>query len=269
MLKGTIFILLSALAFAISTVFVKIVTLQSDMPTLQITSFRFFLSFLIMLTYVIIKRKPLRPHKVTYVVLRAILNLGAVFFLFLGIKLSTVTKANMLNMTYPVFVFIVAPFINREKAKSSNYFFLFMTMIGVYLVTSPNIATFNIGDVYALCSSVIGGLAISVLREARKHDEGYLILFYLMAIGAGIGLFITIPIFMLPETHILLPLVLSGLSGFSGQIFTTMGFRYIDAPRGSLVAASRILFAGILGVSLFADPLTPKILLEGRVSRFH
>ena len=62
---------------------------------------------------------------------------------------------------------------------------------------------------------------------------------------------------------ILLPLILSGLSGFVGQIFGTIGFYYLDAPRGSLVTASRILFAGILGVSLFADPLTLKILLGG------
>ena len=84
-----------------------------------------------------------------------------------------------------------------------------------------------------------------------------------MAIGAGIGLLITIPIFVIPETHILLPLILSGLSGFVGQIFGTMGFHYLDAPRGSLITASRILFAGILRVSLFADPLTLKILLGG------
>ena len=177
MLKGIVFLLLSALAFAFSTVFVKIITLQSDIPTLQITSVRFFLSFLIMLTYVIIRRKPLRPNNTKYVVLRAILNIGAVAFLFLGVKLSTITKANMLNMTYPVFVFIVAPWINKEKTRPSNYLFLFITMIGVYLVASPTVATFNIGDVYALCSSLIGGMAISVLREARKYDESYLILF--------------------------------------------------------------------------------------------
>ena len=55
----------------------------------------------------------------------------------------------------------------------------------------------------------------------------------------------------------------SGLSGFLAQVCTTLGFRYTDAQTGALVQTSRIVFATVLGVLLFADRVTPRILAGG------
>jgi len=46
-------------------------------------------------------------------------------------------------------------------------------------------------------------------------------------------------------------------------VFNTISFRYIDAQTGALVSTSRILFAAALGVLLFSDRLTPRILAGG------
>ena len=86
MYKGIVFLLLSAFLFSISTVFVKVITLQSDIPAFEITSCRFLISFLVILIYVRIKRKPLRPKRPDYIIARAILNLTAVSFLLAGVK---------------------------------------------------------------------------------------------------------------------------------------------------------------------------------------
>lgn len=268
MTKGIGFLLIAALSFSFSTVFGKFITLQSEISAFEITFFRFLIGFLIMLGYITIHKKSLRPHKTHYVLLRAVSNFGVVIFLFLGVQSTTITKANMLNMTYPVFVFVIAPFINREKAKFYNYLFLVITMIGVYLITFPDFSRINVGDLYALLSGICGGFAVSILRESRKYDETYLIMFYLNAIGAVISLVMIAPSFMLPGPKMLVYLILSGLTGFSGQLFSTVGFRYLDAPTGALITASRILFAGSLGVSIFADPVTERILLGGSLILF-
>ena len=80
MRKGIVFLLLSAFLFALSTVFVKVITLQSNIPALEITSCRFLINFLVLLIYVRIKRKPLRPNRPDYIIVRAILNFGTVSF---------------------------------------------------------------------------------------------------------------------------------------------------------------------------------------------
>jgi drug/metabolite transporter (DMT)-like permease len=263
MTKGIGFLLFAALSFSFSTVFGKFITLQSEISAFEITFFRFLLGLFIMLVYVAIQKKSLRPHKRHYVLLRAVSNFGVVIFLFLGVQSTTITKANMLNMTYPMFVFVIAPFINREKAKFFNYLFLLITMVGVYLITFPDFSRVNFGDLYALVSGIFGGFAVSILRESRKYDETYLIMFYLNAIGSVMSLIIIAPSFILPGPKMMVYLILSGLTGLSGQLFSTLGFRYLDAPTGALITASRIMFAGSLGVSIFADPLTLKILLGG------
>lgn len=263
MTKGIIFLLTAALLFSFSIVFAKFITVQSNISALEITFCRFLTGFLIILAYVVIKKKPLRPNRPGYVTFRGISNFAAASLFFLGIQFTTVTKANMLNMTYPVFVFVMAPYINREKARIFNYLFLFTTMIGIYLVTLPDFTAINIGDLYALISSVISGISTSLLREARKYDETYLILFYLMLIGTLANFILIAPIFIFPEQRILPYLLFSALSGFLGQLFSTIGFRYLNAPTGSLITASRMLFAGILGVSIFADPVTLRIILGG------
>lgn len=263
MLKGVIFLLLAALSFSFSTVFAKMIVLQSNVPAFEIVFFRFLIGFPMILGYVLVTKKPLRPKRMDWVILRACFNFGVVAFLFLGVQFTTITKANMLNLTYPVFVFVVAPFMNKEKARLSNYLFLFVTIIGVYLVTLPDFTHINVGDLYALISGIIGGFSISSVREARKYDENYLIIFYLMAIGLLGNFLLMLPIFVIPEGKIFFNLVFSAAGGFLGQIFTTMGFHYIEAPTGALLTASRLLFATLLGVSLFGDPLTFRILSGG------
>jgi drug/metabolite transporter (DMT)-like permease len=48
---------------------------------------------------------------------------------------------------------------------------------------------------------------------------------------------------------------------FTGQLLITVGYKYIDAAPGSLVSSSRIVFAIILGVTFFSDPMTLRIII--------
>jgi drug/metabolite transporter (DMT)-like permease len=213
--------------------------------------------------YVLIKRKSIRPNRLDYITLRSFLNIAALICFFSSIQLTTVTKATLLNMTYPVFVFVIAPFINKEKAKAYNCLFLLLTLVGTYLVTDPDFANINRGDLFALLSAIIAGFSLTTLREARKHDESYLIMFYLTSIGIVINFVLMGPFFVLPESKVIPYLFLASLFGFLGQVCSTIGFRYLEAAIGALMTASRILFASVLGISIFADPLTLRIILGG------
>ena len=256
-------LLLSAAAFAMSTVFAKVVTTGSSVPGIEVTFLRFLVGLSFTWMYLRYRKISIRPNNPRLVVLRAVSNTAAVLFFFTGIQFTTVTNANMLNMTYPVFVFLVAPFFNREASSGKYYLYLFLTIIGVYLIVVPDFHSINPGDLSALASGICAGVAISALREARKYDNSFVILFHLMAIGIGINLAIMIPLFVMPDPYIFLFMLLSAITAYTGQILITVGYRYIDAAPGSLISASRILFAGILGVSIFGDPLTFRIVIGG------
>jgi drug/metabolite transporter (DMT)-like permease len=197
--------------------------------------------------------------------MRGIFNTIAVILFFIGVEYSNVSKANLLNMTYPVFVFLIAPFLNKEKAPKEYLLYLLMTCAGIYFTMVPAGASYsrdllNIGDIAALLSGITAGFAITTLREARKYNQSYIIVFYLMLIGTTINGLMIIPVFVAPHGIFIFYIFLCALLSYIGQYCITEGYKHIDAAPGSLISATRIIFALVLGNILFSEPITPRII---------
>ncbi|MFH0974343.1 MAG: DMT family transporter [Spirochaetota bacterium] len=268
MIKDVLYILLSALSFALSTVFAKLVMDASDISAMELTFLRFFAGFALAAVYVAVKKLSLKPQSVKNVGMRSIFNVGAAIFFFLAVEYSTVTKSNILNMTYPIFVFLLAPYVNKEKVPVLHYFFLVLGMAGIYFVVMPDVSEFylsniNKGDIYGFLSGLLAGFAVAYLREARKYDSTFVILFYHMGIGTLITLALAFRGFMIPHGIVLIYVILTVITSVAGQVFITLGYKSINAAAGSLISCSRILIAALLGVTIFSDPLTLKIIAGG------
>jgi drug/metabolite transporter (DMT)-like permease len=266
-LLGVGMLLLSALLFAGTTVFVKLAAETGGVSGRTAAFARFLFGFAVVTAYAVVRRKSLRPNAPKLVALRVLTNTMAVVLFFSGLQITTVTHANMLNMTYPVFVFAVAPLLNRESTPGVYYLFLTMTLVGIWLVLAPadgfGFAGANAGDLLALASAGAAAVAISALREARKHDSSFLILFHLFLFGTIASFFVMLPGFSMPPAHAMW--ALAGVAGcaFGGQLTLTVGYRYISAAGGAIVSAARIVFAAVLGTLIFADPLGWKTAVGG------
>lgn len=261
--RGVLLILLSALFFAGATVFAKLMTSGYGSSALIVTFCRFSIGFLVTLPGAVSGKTRLTPVRRDLVALRAITNTGAVFLFFMGIQLTTITKANLLNMTYPVFVFLAAPLINSERSPRRYYLFLLLTLLGAWQVVRPavaaNLGRLALGDLLAFFSAIAAGVAISLLREARKHDDTQTILFYLMLLGTVINGVILFWIPLPPGPGLLLAAA-GGAFGVAGQLALTTGYRYVSAAAGALLSSSRLIFAIFLGVIIFSDELTLKVI---------
>lgn len=263
MLKGISLLLLAELCFASSTVFAKLVTNSTPISGIEVTFFRFLIGF-VASYYTVMKLKiPLKPNKSNPIIWRAILNTTAVLLFFKSVQHTSITNSNMLNMTYPVFIFIVSPLFTKDRSRRIFYIFLAATMIGIYMVINPDFNHINQGDVWGLLSGIVGAFSVISLRLAREHDSTILILFYLMGIGLIINLACILPNFIMPTGINILYVAASAVLGFLGQVFITVGYKYISAREGSLVSASRIIFAVFLGVCVFSEDITLKIVVGG------
>jgi drug/metabolite transporter (DMT)-like permease len=256
-------LMLAELCFASSTVFAKLVTEQSDIPSIEITFFRFF--FGIFVAYAVLKKKgsSMVPNNKKFVMWRGILNTLAVILFYTSVKYTTVTNANMLNMTYPIFIFLFMPFFVTEKIKLIQIFYLVLSITGVYMVIQPNFNHILYGDLIGLSSGIVGGISVITLRKAREFDSTALIIFYLMAIGTLINGVLLITVFKMPNTYQAINITVSALLGLAGQIFITSGYKYIEASKGSIISSSRIIFAVILGVIFFNDNLNLELIIGG------
>jgi len=174
MKAGAALLLTAELLFALSTVFVKFVTNGTDISGIEISFFRFFTGFILTSAIILSSGEKTVVVKPFNVYMRGIFNTVAVIFFFLGVQYTTVSKTNLLNMTYPIFVFIISPFITKEKIPRDLFVFLFLVIAGIYLVVIPSGSSFggvNKGDIFSLLSGITAGFSISFLREARKTDS--------------------------------------------------------------------------------------------------
>ncbi len=261
--KGIILILLSALCFAASSAFGKLVTMNSDLSGMINSFSRFLLGAIVMFFYIIFTKKSFRPKKFKYIINRSLTNCLSIMLFSLGFQFTTVTNANMLQMTYPVFVMILAPIIYKEKIKKSSYLYLTVIMIGCYLVAFPDFSSINIGDFLSIISAILAGFSVLSLKEASKYDEGYIIIFYVMLFATLINFPFIIKDLMIPEAKVMFNVILSAITGVLGQVFITLGYKYVDNATGAMVSASRIIIAAILGIIFFSDPINFRVIFGG------
>jgi drug/metabolite transporter (DMT)-like permease len=258
----------AAFMFSFSTVFLKIAMAPPFSASPMVATFvRYLIGALVFGLFVGMRSGVPKANRFGLVVSRAILNTVAVVLLFTAIKYTTITKANLLNLTYPAFVFLVAPFITHERSNWHQLVFLVTALAGAWLIVIPaggfRLAEVNIGDLLALASGVVSGFAIADLRQARKFDSTETILFYQMNFGALACAGLMIPSFSLPTLSATGLLVVTGLISLAGQYFLTKGYRYINASLGSIVLGSGILFSAGFGITIFHDPVSPRIIIGG------
>lgn len=257
---GVILVLLSALSFALSTYFGKIVTNTTDMSGI-ITSFsRFFLGAILMTIFIIYKKKSFKSPDIKPIVLRSGFNSFAIMLYSAAYSYTTITNINMLNMTYPIFVVLFAPYYTKEIIDKKKYIYLAVVMLGSYIVADPRFGTVNIGDLLALGSGIMGAFSVMSLTNATKHNDGYIILFYVMVFGTLFNLPFAYNDLLSFEISGILPVFMSALFGILGQIFITFGYKYVDSATGSMISSSRIVIAAIIGYIFLGEPLTLRII---------
>jgi len=261
--SGIVLLILAEFCFASATVFAKYVTNTSDIPAIEITFCRVALGTLVAAFYMWQTNTSFRPNNIRLVIARAVFSFSALVTFFYSVEHSSVTNGNMLNMTYPVFIFLLAPLFGLEKMKKISVLFLGLAMTGIYLVIFPDFSHINKGDVIGLLSGILAAFAIITLSVAREYDSTVLIVFYLMAIGTVCNAAMMLPYFVMPSVGQLPALVSSGVMGVLGQVLLTKGYKNVTAKAGSMVSSSRIVFAALMGFFFFTEPMLPRIILGG------
>lgn len=264
--RGPILILVSAVLFAVATATAKAATTVFGAHPAWVTLMRFSSGVVMIVPVVLRDRSLIVPRNPRWVAIRAGTNIVAVFLVFSALATTTVSNVNLLNMTYPVFVFAFAPLVTRERTRPVMYLFLAVTLYGVWNVVRPDGPArpgrggLVPGDLLALASAVVAGMAISALRRARASDSTPTILFWMMGAGTVLNALV-LPFVPGPPREALGVAAVAGILGAVGQVALTNGFRYVSAAAGSIISTARIPIAGLLGVLAFGDRFNARTVL--------
>lgn len=251
-LAGYLSLLGSAICFYLATLFLHLGEQVQQGNAFIFVLARLFLGLIIVALLIFLTRGvSFRAQNRFWVLSRAFWNTVALLFFYTSVALGAITEANIFNMTYPVFVALLGPYLIKEKSTFMQNVSVLVATIGVYLIIGfPAISFgFTVNSI-GLLSGLTAAIAILSLRKARATDHWLTILFYNFSLGSLAVLLLSIQAGQINISQEILPyLLMSALCGIIGQFGLTFGFRYVSAIEGSVLSSSRIIIS-VMATSL-------------------
>ena len=253
-LLGCLAVFASAFCFYFSTVVIRwsrdVVTIDSAFYAF----FRFLLGFIVVCTIMAIRRQGPAPKRFHLLVGRTLGNCIAVYCFYQAVRYTSVAEANILNMTYPIFVAIFSWVLLRQQRDPVALAMVVAAVAGVWLILQPGSMGLGLKSLWGIGSGVSAAFAILYLNLSRQHHDANTVLFYMFGLGSVLMFLFFRQHFFWPDSREFYYLALCGGAGIAGQFLITLGFRYVTAVEGGVISSTRILLAALLGPWLAAEP---------------
>jgi drug/metabolite transporter (DMT)-like permease len=180
-MKYIIYATLAVLFWSGNFVFGRMVS--ADIEPMQLSFFRWFFVFLILLPYLIYRAKHIFDiFKKEYLILIILGTLGiAAFntFLYYGLQTTTATNGLLINSSIPILiVFLSAIILNIKLTKIQTSGIIISTLGVIYLILKGNLENiitleFTHGDIWILLSSLIWALYCVLLKYKPKDLNAF------------------------------------------------------------------------------------------------
>jgi drug/metabolite transporter (DMT)-like permease len=252
---GCILVFAAAAFYYLSTVVIRRAHSQLSIAPAFFVFVRFFLGFVIVCASMLLRRRRLNPRRYDLLIGRAVANSAAVYCFYTAVAKTTLAEANILNMTYPIFVALLSWVFLKKQRDWATTLGALAAFAGIYLILGRESLQFGWLHLWGLASGISASFAMIFLNLSRQHHDTETILFYLFGIGSILTYAAFSEAIYWPSAVELNFLALS--SGFSilGQYCITFGYRYVTAVEGGIISSSRILLAAIMGPFIAADPM--------------
>jgi len=244
----------SAFCFYLATLIIRWASPFVVISSAYFVFSRFLLGFLVVATTMILRKQRLHPKRYHFLIGRTVANTIAVFCFYKAVEMGSVAEANILNMTYPLFVALFSWFFLRNQRDVFSLLIVAVAFAGIWLVLSPGEIKIRWENLWGLCSGITAAAAIIYLNISRRYHDSQTILFFMFGLGTILMLVFFHKAIFWPNPTELFFLFGCSVAGVLGQYLLTYGFLYVTAVNGSIISSSRILLAALLGPLLVADP---------------
>lgn len=244
----------SAFCFYLATVIIRWSEAHVEIDSAFYVFARFLLGFTVVSVTMSLQGQKLAPKRYHYLIGRTLSNTIAVFCFYKAVEVGSVAEANILNMTYPLFVALFTWFFFKNQRDILSIFIVLIAFIGVWLVLSPGEVRVELSSLWGICSGITAAAAMIYLNISRQYHDSQTILFIMFGLGALLIFVFFQDALFWPNSEELFFLTTCSVAGVVGQYLLTYGFLFVTAVEGSIISSSRILLAALLGPLLVADP---------------
>ena len=247
--KGICFILLSALCFALMSLFVK---LSGDLPSMEKAFFRNIVA-LVFAAFILYRRHiPLKLEKGNALALFLRCFCGTVGLIcnFYAIDHLAISDANMLNKMSPFFAIIFSFLILKEKVAPYQAICVITAFIGTLFILRPGFDSMVTFPAFiGLLGGIGAGIAYTMVRVlGNRGVKGSLIVFSFSLFST----LVTLPYLIFDYAPMtgkqFLFLLLAGLAASGGQFSITAAYTHAPAKDISIFDYMQIIFSSLLGL---------------------
>ena len=251
---GWLAVFCSAFCFYLATAIIRWSKPYVEIDASYFTFSRFLLGFgVVCLTMLITRTRP-APRRYHFLIGRMAANTIAVLCFYKAVEVCSLAEANILNMTYPLFVALFSWCFLKEQRDLFSFLIVGVAFAGIWMILSPGDIEIKWSNAWGLASGVTAAAAMIYLNLSRRFHDSQTVLFFMFGLGSLV-------IFVLFRASIFLPdrtefffLFICSAAGVLGQYLLTYGYFFVTAVEGSVISSSRILLAAVLGPVLVSDP---------------
>ena len=196
----------------------------------------------------VFRTRRLRDHLV-----RSVSQSCAQIFLVVAFSLMPLASAVAINFSAPLFATVASVVILKESVGPVRWGALIAGFLGVLLVTSPGVDTFQIGSLFALANAILFGTVTVGVRGMTSTESTETLTMYQMVFLTGI-ITIALPFgWVTPTAFDWGAMVVNGLGNALGQYLWTRALHL--APTSAVVPFNyfSLVWAIILGFLVWGD----------------
>jgi drug/metabolite transporter (DMT)-like permease len=256
---GLVWLCLSPLFYSALSVSAKLA--GSHLSVWQISVGRFGLGLLVI--PVIVKALGLSLWGQQRFLLTARGLCGAVAFLLLVTAFQRIplSIAMVLFYLYPTITAILSPWVTGEPTAGTAWPFICGAFIGTSLILWPfeDSVAFNLGHLFAVCSSFLCALALLLVRRLGRENNIYTLFFYLCLTGTltGLGPLLIQDLPILPtSTAAWLGVAAVAVFSIGAQLSINQALSHIPAPKVSVIMTIEVPLVASFGVLYLNEPLS-------------
>lgn len=252
------FMLMSALAFAIMTSLVKLVSTYG-IPVFEIVAARAMVSLII--SYVDVRRKRISVwgNNRKLLMARGAVGSLALICVYFAVTTLPLAEATILQYLHPVFTAILALIFLKERIQRSTIICILFCIIGLLFIVSPSL-TFSgstelplFSVVVALLGALGSAIAYVIVKRLSGTEDSSVIIFYFPLVALPLSLILLGDDFVVPNVEAFVLLIFIGIFTQIGQVGLTKAMQTEVASKATAYSYVQVVFSIIFGWLLFNE----------------
>jgi drug/metabolite transporter (DMT)-like permease len=250
--RGVALMIASTLAF--SAMHTAVRYLSAELPPIQIAFFRNFFGMIIFAPLVLRHGLGfLRTERFPMHLLRAGLNVLAMFAFFTALSLTPLARVNALAFSAPLFAAVLSVVLLGERFHVRRWSAIVVGFIGTMVILRPGIAAVDTGSLLVLLSAGLWGITMIVIRILGRTESSLTTTGYMNLLLSALSLGPALYVWEMPQGIAWFWLLVVGVTGTSAQLALAEALKVAETTVIMPFDFLKIVWAALFGFVLFAE----------------